>query len=65
MKFTSDVRVLNAADPFGSAASGAATVTLESPTATTRTVRVQIDVSGLEVFHRHRWHPRRPHSRSI
>ncbi|MGF1514448.1 MAG: DUF4394 domain-containing protein [Elainellaceae cyanobacterium] len=48
MKFTSAIQVLNVAAPFGSTASGSATLTLEAPTATTRTLRVQIDASGLE-----------------
>ena len=44
--FTADLKTLNAA--FGSTASGSATLTLDEPSANLRTLRVQIDASGLQ-----------------
>ena len=48
MEFKVDFSTLNSAEPFGSTATGTGTVTLDAPTADTRTVRVQIDAEGLE-----------------
>ena len=44
--FTADLSTLNA--NFGSTASGSATLTLDEPSETTRTLRVQIAATGLE-----------------
>ena len=48
MEFTVDLASLNTAEPFGSDASGEATLTLDAPSEDIRTLRVQIDVDGLE-----------------
>lgn len=47
-KFTTILETLNADAPFDSSASGTATLTLDAPTVNTRSLRVQIDVDGLE-----------------
>ncbi len=44
--FFSDLETLNA--DFGSSAEGTAIITLDAPSATVRTIRVQIDADGLE-----------------
>ncbi len=48
MEFTVDLAALNTAEPFGSDASGEATLTLDAPSEDIRTLQVQIDVDGLE-----------------
>lgn len=48
MKFTVDLNTLNGGAPFGSDASGTATLTLDAPSPNIRTLRVQVDASGLE-----------------
>jgi len=47
-QFTTNLISLNAAAPFNSMAMGDALLTLDAPTATTRTLRVQLQADGLE-----------------
>ena len=48
MQFNVDLTTLNSSDTFDSTASGSATITLDAPSEDIRTVRVQVDASGLE-----------------
>lgn len=47
-QFTTNLFTLNGAEPFDSTAMGDAILTLDAPTATTRTLRVQLDATDLE-----------------